>query len=139
MILHALTAHALSISVALNVLLTLLIAMLSISRRSWNRKCALTEHDLAARTAELQGAQADLKRANDFIEEIQPFVRRSAGDAADFGAHCRYWMDKALLFWQEIREQSAARQREAKFEFGYKIVEALLSHFVPHPKPFCAR
>jgi hypothetical protein len=119
-------------------------ALISLHSSRGNNTC--TEGALAERTVQLHNeekrhskTQEALKTATDFIAAIYPLHRQEAGDAADFGERYRYWERKALLLWAQIREQSVAKQREAKLELGYKIVEAILSYVLPRPTPSCAR
>lgn len=93
-------------------------------------------HDEKKRHSTTQEA---LKTATDFIAAMYPLHRQEAGDAADYGERYRYWEEKALRLWAQIREESAAKQREAKLDLGYKIIEAILSNVLPHPTPSCAR
>lgn len=146
MTLNALAAHALPISLACNTLFAPAIVWALISLRSLRGKNTCTEQALAERTVQLHDeekrhskTQEALKTARGFIAATYPLHRQEAGDAADYGARYRYWEKKALLLWAQIREQSAAKQREAKLELGYKIVEAILSYVLPHPTPSCAR
>lgn len=146
MTLNALAAHALPISLACNALFAPAIVWALISLRSLRGKNTCSEQALAERTVQLHDeekrhskTQEALKTARGFIAATYPLHRQEAGDAADYGARYRYWEKKALLLWAQIREQSAAKQREAKLELGYKIVEAILSYVLPHPTPSCAR
>jgi hypothetical protein len=142
--LNDLAPHALPISVACNALFALAIVWVLILLRSSRGKNSCSEQALAERTMQLHDeekrhstTQEALKTATDFITAIYPVHRQEAGDAADYGERYRYWEKKALLLWAQIREQSAAKQREAKLELGYKIVEAILSYVLPHPNPSC--
>jgi len=145
-ILNVLAAHVLPISLACNALFAPAIVWALMSLRSSRGKNTCCERALAERTVQLHDeekrhskTQEALKAATDFIAAIYPLHRQEAGDAADFGERYRYWEKKALLLWAQIREQSTAKQREAKLELGYKIVEAILSYVLPHPAPSCAR
>jgi hypothetical protein len=142
--LNDLAPHALPISVACNALFAPAIVWVLILLRSSRGKNSCSEQALAERTMQLHDeekrhstTQEALKTATDFITAIYPVHRQEAGDAADYGERYRYWEKKALLLWAQIREQSAAKQREAKLELGYKIVEAILSYVLPHPNPSC--
>jgi hypothetical protein len=144
--LNGLAAHALPISLACNALFAPAIVWALISLRSLRGKNTCSEQALVERTVQLHDeekrhskTQEELKSARGFIAAMYPLHRQEAGDAADYGARYRYWEKKALLLWAQIREQSAAKQREAKVELGYKIVEAILSYVLPHPTPSCAR
>jgi len=100
----------------------------SVANREGRRRFASQADDLARKTKELQ-------RCKDFINSLEPLMIKSSGDGADYGARYRFWEKTALLLWGLIREQSAQKQREAKLDLGYTIVEALLSHVMPHPRP----
>jgi hypothetical protein len=144
MTLNVLAAHALPISLACNALFAPALVWVLISLRSSRGESTRCEQALTERTAQLRNeeerhsrTQQALKTATDFITALYPLHRQEAGDAADYGERYRYWQKKALLLWAQVREQSAAKQREAKLELGYKIVEAILSYVLPHPTPSC--
>ena len=144
MTLNILAAHALPISLACNALFAPALVWALISLRSSRGESTRSEQALTERTAQLRNEEERhsrtveaLKTATDFIAALYPLHRQEAGDAADYGERYRYWQKKTLLLWAQAREQSAAKQREAKLELGYKIVEAILSYVLPHPTPSC--
>jgi hypothetical protein len=139
---HLLAAHGTSISVAFNILVAPALVWMLVSLRSSGAKLSCSERALSEMTQQLASERKEhardseaLKEANEFIAALKPLFRAAAGDAADYGARYLYWEKKAFLLWEHIRELSAAKQREAKLDLGYKIVEAILSYFVPHRKP----
>jgi len=140
MIAH-MSAHIFLASLISNVLLASTATWAFVLLRSERNKKAHCEQAVADLTSQLHSekeeharTQQELGSARDFIASIYPLFRQAAGEGARDAERYRYFRETTLLLWEQIKEQAAAKQREAKFDLGYKIVEAILSHVVPCPK-----
>jgi hypothetical protein len=117
----------------------------SAARRDCASRFVSQAEELARKTKDLEMERderakmtEEIQRCKDFIACLEPLMIKSAGDGADYGARYQFWEKTALLLWGQVRELSAEKQRAAILDLGYELVDALLSHVIPHRNPSAA-